>query len=98
MIRKRPKTLYRYCLYDFEVKKVRILVGNMVEVVGDVPITMWPMSKSVLYRVRDDERKIDFHGFDNREAAKREGLEALRSEIWKHESALKKLKAKIKEG
>lgn len=97
-MRKKPKMLYRYCLYDFEVKKCRVFSGDMVEVVGDVALTMWPMSKSVLYRVRDAGRSLDFHGFDNREAAKREGVESLRSEIWKHEAALKKLKSKIEGG
>ena len=57
---KRPKTLYRYCLYDFEVKKCRVLVENMVEVVDEKEIPYFPRAQSVLYRVRDEDRKIDF--------------------------------------
>lgn len=93
---KRPKTLYRYSLYDFKIDKYQVLKEDFIEIEMEKDIPFVRRDKSVLFRVRDLERRVDFCGFDNRDAAKREGAEMLKSEIWKHQRALEELQQLIK--
>jgi hypothetical protein len=92
---KKPKTLYRYNLYEFRVDKYKLIKDDVpfIEMEKDIPFVR--REKSILYRVVDQERRLDFCGFDNRDAAKREGAELLNSEIWRHQRALEELKKLI---
>lgn len=93
---KRPKTLYRYNAYDFRVDKYKVLKDDFVEIEMEKDVPGVRRGKSILFRVRDLDRRLDFCGFDNRDAAKREGAELLKSEIWRHQSALEALTKSIK--
>jgi len=84
---KRPKMLYRTdpSLREIERREVPDDLSPTNELENDF---------GIVWRIRDIDRRLDFHGYDTLKAAKAEQVAQVKSEIWRLQEFLKKLTGK----
>ncbi len=81
---KRPKMLYRTDPSFREIERCEVPddLSPTIELENDF---------GIVWRVRDLDRHLDFHGYDTLKAAKTETVSQVKSEIYRLQDYLKKL-------